>query len=145
MAFRSMAHTALEAGDATAAMGEATHFSCPECLGPLWCIEEGPFGRYRCDIGHAYTAEALLADQERQLERALWLAYRTLVERQRILVKMAQDGRAKGMERAAQAFEERALEFNEHAVAVRNAMGLLGNPPNPGGDLILEDTSSPSI
>lgn len=145
IAFRSMAHTAIEGGNATAAMGEATHFSCPECLGPLWLIAEGPFGRYRCDIGHAYTAEALLADQERQLERALWLAYRTLIERHRILLKMAQDGRAKGLGRSAEAFEERALEFNEHAVAVRNAMSLLGSPPNPGGELILEDTSNPSI
>ena len=34
-------------------LGTPTAFSCPECSGTLWELEDGQLLRYRCRVGHA--------------------------------------------------------------------------------------------
>ncbi|TIS49773.1 MAG: chemotaxis protein CheB, partial [Mesorhizobium sp.] len=41
-------------------LGELSVFTCPECHGPLWEIEDGDMLRYRCHTGHAFTADAVM-------------------------------------------------------------------------------------
>jgi hypothetical protein len=41
-------------------LGKPSHFTCPECHGALWEIEDGSLLRYRCHVGHAYTADAVM-------------------------------------------------------------------------------------
>src|SRR5207253_1472125 len=36
--------------------GEISTFSCPECGGPLWQVDEIQLLRFRCHVGHAYYA-----------------------------------------------------------------------------------------
>jgi hypothetical protein len=36
--------------------GKPSVFACPECRGVLWELEEGRLVRYRCRVGHGYTA-----------------------------------------------------------------------------------------
>ena len=62
---------------------------CPDCGGPLWELRDEKLRRYRCRIGHAFTAESLLAGQSEALECALWAAVRTMEERVRILTTLA--------------------------------------------------------
>jgi two-component system chemotaxis response regulator CheB len=58
--------------------GALVAMTCPECHGPLWEIEDdGPL-RYRCRVGHAYTAEAMESGLVRETEDALWTALNTL-------------------------------------------------------------------
>ena len=96
---------ALEAHAATAAMtnprgldqlAEPSHLTCPECQGPLWRLPAGVDEHYRCDVGHAYNAQSLFSDQGRKLERALWVAYRTLIERARLLERLAEGDQNRG-------------------------------------------------
>lgn len=66
-------------------LGTLAPISCPDCGGPLWQIEQDQVLRFRCHIGHGFTAAALLDSQASEVERALWVALRTLEERARLL------------------------------------------------------------
>ncbi|MCC6858427.1 MAG: chemotaxis protein CheB [Bryobacterales bacterium] len=60
--------------------GSPTAFSCPDCNGTLWELQEGDLVRYRCRVGHAYSAGSLLEAESEAVERALWEAVRVLEE-----------------------------------------------------------------
>lgn len=61
--------------------GQSVPFSCPDCSGTLWELQEGGILRYRCRTGHALSAETLLIAQSARLEEALWMALRALEEK----------------------------------------------------------------
>jgi hypothetical protein len=60
--------------------GELSHFTCPECSGPLYEIQTGNLLRFRCRVGHAYTAESVLDEKTEELEQALYAALNNLEE-----------------------------------------------------------------
>ncbi|MBZ6379606.1 chemotaxis protein CheB [Pacificimonas flava] len=70
-------------------LGELTPFSCPDCKGVLWEIEDGPLLRYRCHTGHAYTANTLLESQTDALERRLYETLKDHRERSALLRHLA--------------------------------------------------------
>ena len=53
--------------------GELSRFGCPECTGPLYQIQDGQLVRFRCGVGHAYTADSMLDEKDEALEAALYL------------------------------------------------------------------------
>lgn len=61
-------------------------FTCPDCSGSL--LIAGP-DHFRCYVGHAWTTEALLDAQDREVERALWTAIQSLVEKSRLAHRLA--------------------------------------------------------
>src|SRR5262249_22800762 len=63
------------------APGRLLALSCPECGGPMWETHDTRLPRFRCRVGHAYSLETALEDQEGALDRALWTALRALLER----------------------------------------------------------------
>lgn len=70
----------------TEKLGEPSGYTCPDCNGSLVSITEGNF---RCQVGHAWTAEALLSARDNELEGALWIAVRSLQEKARLARDMA--------------------------------------------------------
>jgi two-component system chemotaxis response regulator CheB len=46
----------------------------------LWEMKEGKLLRYRCHVGHGFSAESLEAGQENKLEEILWSALRAIEE-----------------------------------------------------------------
>ncbi|MBB4689217.1 chemotaxis protein CheB [Amycolatopsis jiangsuensis] len=70
-----------------------SEFTCPDCGGTL--TELGP-GQYRCHIGHAWSAKALLFAQDQELRRALGTALRSLDERATLSRRMRQHLRTGG-------------------------------------------------
>ena len=38
-------------------IGRRSVLACPDCHGVMWEIDEGNLMRFRCHVGHAYTAE----------------------------------------------------------------------------------------
>lgn len=53
---------------------ELTALTCPDCGGTLWWHEDYGSERFRCRVGHSYSAEGLLAGKNAAVEAALWAA-----------------------------------------------------------------------
>ena len=51
--------------------GTPSAFSCPDCSGVLWEIEEGNLLRFRCRVGHAYSTDSMNLAQDD--ERLTWM------------------------------------------------------------------------
>ena len=99
-------------------MGPPSAFVCPECGGSLWELHDGELVRYRCRVGHAFSAQSLLAEQGEAVEDALWTALRALEERASLLYRMA---------RRAASYEHKATEsrFSKEAVMIDQQAELL--------------------
>jgi two-component system chemotaxis response regulator CheB len=54
--------------------GDVSIYTCPECGGALWQVDQKGLTQFRCHVGHAYNGEAFLAEQSERLEAALWTA-----------------------------------------------------------------------
>jgi len=100
--------------DLVAPLGKKSMFTCPDCGGGLWEIEEGKLPRYRCHIGHAFTEKELQLRQKETLESTLWVALRMMEERRQLLQKMADEEKSRGRARSASNRAERVLELKVH-------------------------------
>jgi two-component system chemotaxis response regulator CheB len=106
--------------------------TCPDCGGVLSQLREGRVLRFRCQIGHGYTAEALEDQQGDALEEALRIALRVVKERADLVGRMAADARRRGNVLIAGMYEERAREYDGHVRTIRRALqdepGAAGTP-----------------
>jgi two-component system chemotaxis response regulator CheB len=96
--------------------------TCPECHGTLWEHHEAGASQFRCRIGHAYSAEALVAIQAEALENALWTALRALEEHAALVRRMAIRAQSHQHSRSAAVFTEQALDAEHHAAVIRNVL-----------------------
>jgi two-component system, chemotaxis family, protein-glutamate methylesterase/glutaminase len=102
--------------------GRPSGFSCPDCNGVLWQIQDGGLERYRCRVGHAWSPESLLTQQSEALEAALWVALRSLEERAALARRLAEPARRRGYSITAPRFEEQAAEAQQAARLVRDLL-----------------------
>jgi two-component system chemotaxis response regulator CheB len=49
----------MEALEDEARQGAPSVFACPECGGTLWELHDDDLLRFRCRVGHAFSAESL--------------------------------------------------------------------------------------
>jgi two-component system, chemotaxis family, protein-glutamate methylesterase/glutaminase len=98
--------------------GEPSAFSCPECHGVLWEVEQGKLLRFQCRVGHAFTADALRVALSDSAEDALWAAMRVLEERAALLRRMA--SRSRGQ--TAARYHDEAGGYAKHATTIRNIL-----------------------
>jgi two-component system chemotaxis response regulator CheB len=99
--------------------GQPSVFGCPECGGVLWELEENGFLRFRCRVGHAYTARVLDTEQLHATEVALWSALRALEESAGLHERMADRASQSRQSGAADRFRERADSTRENAKILR--------------------------
>jgi two-component system chemotaxis response regulator CheB len=102
--------------------GELSQFSCPSCGGVLNEIHDGDLLRFRCQVGHAYGAEALRSAEQQEFEGALWAALRALEEQAALCRRLAVRARELSQLRSAERFDERALAAEQQARLVREAL-----------------------
>jgi two-component system, chemotaxis family, protein-glutamate methylesterase/glutaminase len=95
-------------------LGHPSPFACPDCGGVLWEIEQNGFLRFRCRVGHAFTASHLGVQQRQAVETALWEALRALEESASLYRRMAGRARTTNHELPARLYQERAsnTEYN---------------------------------
>jgi two-component system chemotaxis response regulator CheB len=103
-------------------IGMLSKLTCPDCHGALWEIRDRELLRYRCHVGHAYSAEALSEGQSQMLEVALWSAVRALEEQTVLAKRIVERARRAKHDRAAQMFEKRAREAEEHGSVIRQLL-----------------------
>ena len=68
-------------------LGSPSGYTCPDCNGSLIAVSEG---NYRCHVGHAWTADALLGARDTEIEGALWVAMRSLKEKAKLSRRLAE-------------------------------------------------------
>lgn len=111
-----------EAIDSGEHRGDLSGFTCPECAGPLYEIREGRLFRYRCRVGHAYTAEGVLDGKDGTMEDALYMAVNTLEESADMAERLAARSRQDARQHAAARFEVRAQEARNKAEKIRRVL-----------------------
>ena len=100
---------------------------------------DGELMRFRCRVGHGFTAEALLTSQDGAIDAALWAAVRAMRERAELLVRLAERTGGRGW--SAERFRERAAESAAHSEAIRRLLlravdtdaGAVDPPQPPAG------------
>jgi len=100
-------------------LGTPSGFTCPECNGALWEIRDGELYRYRCHVGHAFSADTLLQGQGEQIEAALFSAIRALEEKAALLRRLIA---RYGSDLQAHDREMRAQELDRAAEAIRRLL-----------------------
>jgi two-component system chemotaxis response regulator CheB len=107
----------------TREIGAQVPIACPSCGGPLWKIGEEQ--RYRCNVGHSFSVNSLLREQDTVLEQALWAAVRTLEERGRMLTNLSEQS---GGSATATRYDSRAADSHFHAQRIRELLLNLAIP-----------------
>jgi two-component system chemotaxis response regulator CheB len=85
----------------------------------LWEMNEEGALRFRCHVGHAYTAATLVAQQSDSLEEALWAAVRAFEENTKLATRMAERARALADEDVEKRLTQRAETARRRADEVR--------------------------
>ena len=50
-------------------VGNPSAYSCPECGGVLWEVDDGELTRFRCRTGHAFSTESMFAEQHEGMSK----------------------------------------------------------------------------
>jgi two-component system, chemotaxis family, protein-glutamate methylesterase/glutaminase len=101
-------------------IADPSALSCPDCHGVLSEVRDEKPLRYRCQIGHAQTAEVLAARGE-EVQDAMRIALRVMEERVTLVTRMAADARQTGRNAVAELYEARAVEYGRYAAILREA------------------------
>jgi two-component system chemotaxis response regulator CheB len=107
--------------------GSVSGFTCPECNGALWAIQEGELERFRCRTGHALSLETLLAAQSDATERALWTALRSLQERISLRRRLLDDAKSKQLTQLSGLFTETIEDMQRQARSLHELLLAVGN------------------
>jgi two-component system chemotaxis response regulator CheB len=115
--------------DSLASMADPVALTCPACGGVLSEVTDARPMRFRCQVGHAYTIDALAKEQEGRVDEALRVALRIIEERAELVHRMAADGRRSGRPAVAEMYEARAVEYREYADMIRRVVLQSLDPP----------------
>lgn len=112
-------------------IADPSAISCPDCQGVLSEVRNEQPLRYRCQIGHAMTAE-VLASRADHVDEAMRVALRMMEERVTLVTRMAEDARQTGRNAVAELYEARAEEYSRYATILREAAiaSLSGGTPD---------------
>lgn len=102
--------------------GTLSSLTCPDCHGPLWEIQDGPLLRFRCRVGHAFTAESMVEGQADNVEEALWMAVNTLEESELLYAQLADQAEQRNHPRMAESFHQKAGEIRKRADVIRRLL-----------------------
>ena len=99
--------------------------ACPACRGGLMPVggsEGSRIPRYRCNLGHTYSARALIGALGDDVERALWVALRGLEERIALLEALAREQEERDRARSGRHYRERADELRASVKRIRDLL-----------------------
>jgi two-component system chemotaxis response regulator CheB len=106
-------------------LGPQSPYGCPECGGVLNEVDDVAVLRFRCRVGHAYTAETLAAEQDQTIEGSLWAALRALEESAELKTKLANRLRTGRAAAVVDRLDAGARDALGHAASLRQLLGSL--------------------
>ena len=122
-----MARNLLEMEEGESPEGPALS-ACPACGGVLLEMQKGNMLQFQCRVGHRYSPESLMSRHSDSVERALWVALRSLEEHGALAKRMANHWRELESNQIADHFDEKANEAEKNARVLRKALGENGKP-----------------
>jgi two-component system chemotaxis response regulator CheB len=102
--------------------GTPSKFSCPECKGVLYEIDDNNLTRFRCRTGHGYSVETMMAEQADALEQALYVALNTLEENMVMVRRLHNAAVGRGQPLLAKRFATRLQEAEQRADVIRRVL-----------------------
>lgn len=108
-------------------LGKPSAFSCPECGGVLWELQDGNLLRFRCRTGHAFSPESVLAEQSEALERSLWFALKTMEEKVQLSRRIALRAQQHGNLSLAEGLRDQVQETEQQAATLRQFLTNMTN------------------
>jgi len=115
---REAAKSYLETDANQEKIGKPSAYACPECHGVMWEVEEGQMLRFRCRVGHAYSAHSLRGALSNSVEEALWAAMRSLEEKASLLRRLS----SRSVEKRSSQYNEEAALFDRHSETIRHIL-----------------------
>jgi two-component system chemotaxis response regulator CheB len=114
--------------------GRPSGYTCPECHGVLWEIDQPGMPRFACRIGHRLSAESLVESRDEEIEGALWAAVRSLEEQASLARRLCDRAAELGHGHTEERFRHRAEEAKRQAEVLRNvALRPLEPPASEAG------------
>ena len=113
--------------------------ACPACGGGLMPsngVDGSRVPRYRCHVGHTFSARSLLAALGDDMEKALWTALRSLEERIALLEVLAREQEERDRRLSGRQYRSRAADLRSSVNRIRE---LLMSGLN-GGDESVHET-----
>jgi two-component system chemotaxis response regulator CheB len=101
--------------------GRRSVLACPDCGGVMWEIDEGDLSRFRCHVGHTYTAELMSLALDENLRRALASAVRALEERAALARKLYNQAKSSGHNLLAGNWAAKVKEFERELDIIRTS------------------------
>jgi two-component system chemotaxis response regulator CheB len=102
-------------------------FGCPSCQGALFELPgDRHSSRFRCRVGHAWTAAGLLEEHGGALEGALWMALRSLEEKASLSRRMADAAKLRGSTSTAERYREVGDDAERAGRVMRRLIDQLG-------------------
>jgi two-component system chemotaxis response regulator CheB len=114
--------------------------TCPTRSGVLSQAHRARPLRFRCRVGHAFTAEVLFDEQQAAVEEALRVALRVMEDRALLVRTMAADAAAAGRAFVAELYQAREVEYAAYAETLRRAV-LIGMRANASIEAEVADPS----
>lgn len=115
-------------------LGENDLFSCPDCGGNLWKLENGKTAHFRCHIGHSYSQADLILKQNENIEHTIWVAIRMMEERKLLLMRMAGEHKGKGLEKLSHNYQDQAEQLAVHIDKLKNLLFVTHKEKVAGGN-----------
>ncbi len=109
--------------------GSPSVFTCPDCHGTLWEVQDGKMLRFECRVGHAYSQDSMVEDQNDSTERALWAALRSLEESAQLSRRLLKRSEEMGQHLAVERYENRARTAEAHIAVFRRILGYVEPVP----------------
>jgi len=106
-------------------LGKRSGLACPDCHGAMWEIDEGDLVRYRCHVGHTYTAELLAIALDENLRQAISTALRALEERRTLAKRLQEQAEHAGQRSLAASWAHRVDDAQRELDVIRNSITRL--------------------
>ena len=100
-------------------IGRRSVLTCPDCNGVMWEIDEGDLTRFRCHVGHTYTAELMSLALDENLRRALASAQRGLEERVALAQRLHRHAKERNHHLLAENWAKKVQEFGREMEVIR--------------------------